>query len=63
MSPEGIEENGEEEYTEYNFKKDTIIFLISQSKFNDMMLYIPAALQGILFIIQMREIESAFIET
>ena len=36
---------------------------MSQSQINDMLLYIPAALQGILYIIHMREIESAFIDS
>ena len=36
---------------------------MSQSQINDVLLYIPAALQGILYIVHMREIESAFIDS
>ena len=45
---------------ESKLETDTRLFLMSQSQINDMLLYIPAALQGILYIIHMREIESAF---
>ena len=48
---------------ETTLEADTRLFLMSQSKINDIFLYIPAALQGILYIIHMREIESAFIDS
>ena len=59
LAPEDTPLEGEETTLE----TDTRLFLMSQSMVNDMMLYIPAALQGILYIIHMREIESAFIDS
>ena len=56
-------EEGQQETTggsESTLETDTRLFLMSQSQINDILLYIPAALQGILYIIHMREIESAF---
>ena len=52
-----------EEHLQSKLEKDARLFLMSQSKVNDMLLYIPAALQGILYIVHMREIESAFIDS
>ena len=45
-----------------NLEADTRLFLMSQSKLNDMLLYLPAAVQGLLYIVHMREIEQAFID-
>ena len=45
------------------FEASASLFGLSHSRMNDMMLYIPAALQGVLYIIYMREIETAFIDS
>ena len=47
------------EGSESTLETDARLFLMSQSQICDMLLYIPAALQGILYIVHMREIESA----
>ena len=42
---------------------DTRLFLMSQSKINDMLLYLPAAVQGLLYIVNMREIEKVLLDS
>ena len=59
LAPEE-EPQGDADGGESALETDARLFLMSQSQINDILLYIPAALQGILYIIHMREIESAF---
>ena len=48
---------------ESNIEAEARLFLMSQSKVNDMLLYLPAAVQGLLYIVHMREIEQAFMDS